>query len=336
MVKYIVKRILLGLVVLLGVLLVTFLITHILPVDAARIWAGPKATDEQIQAAKEELGLNKPLVVQFFDYIRNLLKGDLGISYRTRRPIADELKEAIPATLELVFYSSLVGIIFGLVLGIYAAKHKNKLTDHIVRILAIGSVSIPAFAFAIVLQLLLHSSLGLLPLGGRLSTTMSVLYKVPNITGWLTIDCLVTGNWKMLGDAFIHMILPAIPIAVFPLGTVARMTRSSLLEIMGENYIVASRSYGINERSVLWKHALKNTIGTTATSTALTIGYTLVNTFLVEAIFSWPGVGKYVSDAITQYNYPAIIGVTLFSTVAYLILNLIADMIVAIDPRVRL
>lgn len=336
MTKYIIKRILMGFLVLIGVILVTFFVTHLLPVDAAQRWAGSKATPEQIALAREELGLNKPLPVQFVNYIRDLLHGDLGKSFNTRRPVADEMAQAVPATLELVFYASFVGIIIGLFLGIASVKHKNGPIDHIVRVFSIGSVSLPVFALAIVMQLLLTTRLRMLPIGGRLSMEMTVLHKIPRITGWLTVDALVTGDWELLGDAFLHLIMPAIIIGLFPMGTVARMTRSSMLEIMGEDYIAASRSYGIRERIVFWKFALKNTIGTTATSTALTIGYTLVDTFLVESIFSWPGIGKYVAEAITDYNYPAIMGVTLFSTVAYLILNLVADLIVAVDPRVRL
>ena len=159
------------------------------------------------------------------------------------------------------------------------------------------------------------------------------MYQLPNITGWLTIDSLITGNWVIFKDALLHLILPAIPIAVYPMGTVARMTRSSLLEVLGEDYLTAARSYGIKESFILWGYALKNTIGTTATVIALTIGYTLVNTFLIESIFSWPGIGKYVAESVLAMNYPAIMGVTLFSTVAYLLLNLLADLVIAIDPR---
>lgn len=335
MAKYIIKRVLMGLVVLFGVTTITFLIAHVLPSDPALSWAGPKATAEQVAAARIELGLDKPLVIQYVSYIKNLLHGDLGVSYVTRRPIITEMKEAIPATLELVFYSIVIGVIVGIVLGVLSAKYKNKLGDHLVRFFAIGSVSIPSFVLAMVLQLIFYGKLGVLPLGGRLSATTEIMYQIPNITGWLSIDCLITGNFGLLKEVFIHLLLPAIPIAVYPAGSVARMTRSKLVEVMNEDYILAERSYGISEKHVLWKGALKNTIGTTATVTALSVGYTLVNTFLIESIFQWPGLGKFMSDAVTSLNYPAIMGATLFSTVAYLLLNLIADIIVALDPRVR-
>lgn len=335
MIRYIVKRLLLGILVLFGVTVITFSITHLLPSDPARSWAGAKATEEQVAAARIELGLDKPIHVQFAKYISDLLHGDLGVSYTSRRPITAEMAEAVPATLELVFYAIFFGIILGVIMGVFAAKYKNGILDHLVRIFAIGSASIPSFVFAMVLQLIFFQKLGWLPLGGRLSTTATILYNVPNITGWLTIDSLLVGNFALFQDALLHLILPAIPIAVYPAGTVARMTRSSLVEVLNEDYIMAARSYGISESKVLWKSALKNTIGTTATVAALSIGYTLVGTFLVESIFGWPGIGKFMSDSVTSLDYPAIMGATLFSTVAYLILNLIADIIVALDPRVR-
>ena len=336
MIKYIIKRLLLGILVLFGVTVITFSITHLLPSDPARSWAGAKATEEQVEAARIELGLDRPVHEQFLKYLADLSHGDLGVSYTTRRPITTEMSEAIPATLELVFYAIFIGVLSGVVMGVLAAKYKNRLLDHLVRLFAIGSASIPSFVFAMVLQLIFFQKLHLLPLGGRLSTTASIFYTIPHITGWLTIDSLLVGNFALFNDALIHLILPAIPIAVYPAGTVARMTRSSLVEVLNEDYIMAARSYGMKEGKVLWKCALKNTVGTTATVTALSIGYTLVGTFLVEAIFGWPGIGKFMSDSVTSLNYPAIMGATLFSTVAYLILNLIADIIVALDPRVRI
>lgn len=335
MVKYIMKRLMLGVLVLFGVTVITFLITHVLPSDPALTWAGAKATAEQIEAARVELGLDQPLHIQFFTYLKDLLHGDFGTSYITRRPIAVEMGEAIPATLELVFYAVFIGVIFGIIFGVLSAKYKNRFLDHLVRFFSIGSVSIPSFVLAMVLQLVFFGKLGILPLGGRLSTTATLLYDIPHITGWLTIDSLLVGNMVLFKDALVHLIMPAIPIAVYPAGTVARMTRSNLLEVLNEDYIMAARSYGIKERKILWVNALKNTIGTTATVTALSIGYTLVGTFLIESIFGWPGIGKFMSDSVTQMNYPAIMGATLFSTVAYLLLNLAADIIVALDPRVR-
>lgn len=322
-------------VVLFGVILITFLITKAIPGDPAAKWAGPRASIEQIQAARIELGLNDPYIIQFINYLSDLLHGDLGVSYITHRPIADELMTAIPATMELIIISTIISIIFGIALGLYSAKFKNKLFDHVIRFFSIGTVSLPSFWLALALQLIFYGMLGILPLGGRVSTMTSVMYELPNITGMLLLDCILTGNWVIFKDALAHIILPVITLST-NVGVVARMTRSALLEILNEDYITAEKSYGISERYVLWVLALKNSLGPTTTVIALTVGYTIVNTFLVESIFSWPGIGKYVSNAVMSFDYPAIIGVTIFSAVVYIILNLIADIVISLDPRVRL
>ena len=335
MLKYIARRLLLTVIVLFGIVLVVFALTRVLPADPARKWAGSRATDEQIQAAIVELGLDKPVYVQFGRYLVGLAHGDLGYSYRTHRSVTVELVEAIPATLELVLVAVVMGVIIGIFFGVYSAKYNNKLLDHSIRFVNIGSVSIPPFWTAIALQLVFYGMLHLLPLGGRLSTDISLMYDRPHITGLLLLDCLLTGQFTMLKDAFFHIILPAIPLSLYPSGVVARQTRSALLEVLGEDYITAGRSYGINESFVLWSYALKNTMGATVTVITLTIGYQMVNTFLIESIFSWPGIGKYVSEAVMALDYPAIMGVTLFSAVVYLVLNFIADLIIALDPRIR-
>lgn len=334
--KYLLKRLVLCLIVIFGVILITFTISRVVPSDAAAKWAGARATPEQVEAAREELGLNDPYPVQFFNYIKDLLHGDLGYSLRTRNPVMSDLKAYIPATLELVILSTILAIIIGLPLGLYSAKHKNKLLDHVARFVSIGGVSLPVFWLAMGLQLIFYSSLGWLPLGGRVSTEVAIMYELPNITGMLLLDSALTGNWVIFKDALVHIILPVIPMTVYPMGLIARMTRSAVLEILNEDYITAGRSYGLSEKLMLWGYALKNSLGPTATSITLSIGYTLMNTFLVESIFNWPGIGKYVSSSVLSMDFPAIMGVTIFSAVSYMILNLIADLVVALDPRVRL
>ena len=172
-------------------------------------------------------------------------------------------------------------------------------------------------------------------MGGQLSTGIKLTMDLPNITGFITVDSLITGNFAVFFDALWHLILPGITIAMYPIGLVARMTRSALLEILSEDYITAARSYGLPDRTVLWSYALKNSVGPTSTVVALSVGYTLVNTFLTESIFAWPGIGSYIATAVIGMDYPAIMGVTIFSTVAYVFLNMIADIIIALDPRVR-
>ena len=242
--KYIFKRLLMGLVVLLGVITITFIIARIVPSDPAAKWVGARATPEQIEKAKIELGLNKPIPVQFINYLKDLLKGDLGNSLRTHQPITKELATYIPATLELVLFGFILAIIIGIPMGIYSAKKKDKAMDHISRFFSIGSVSLPTFWVALFLQLIFYRNLGILPLGGRVSTETTIFYNLPHITGMLLFDSLITGQWAIFWDALTHIILPGITIALYPIGLVARMTRSALLEVLNEDYITASRSIG--------------------------------------------------------------------------------------------
>ena len=336
MFKYIVKRILSSLVVLLGVVTITFFIARVLPSNPEVKWAGQRATAEQLAAARVELGLDKSLPEQYVIYLGDLLHGDLGKSLNSHQPVTSELKRYIPATLELVLLAFILAVIIGIPLGIYSAKKKDKLLDHGSRFFSIAAVSLPTFWVALFLQLIFYKSLQLLPIGGRISAEATIFSEIPHITGLYLLDTLLTGDFALFGDALRHIILPCITIALYPIGLVSRMTRSALLEILGEDYITAGRSYGLSETKMLWKYALKNSIGTTATDVALSMGYTLTDTFLVEAIFSWPGIGSYISSAVTSLDYPAIIGVTLFGAICYIVLNLLADIIIASDPRVRM
>ncbi|NPV86658.1 MAG: ABC transporter permease [Anaerolineae bacterium] len=333
--KFILRRLLLGIIVLLGVALLTFFLARVVPSDPAAKWAGPRATPEQIARATIELGLDKPLYVQFGKYLLDLLQGNLGYSLRTRRPITLELQESLPATIELVLISTIAAVFVGIPLGVISAKRKDQLIDHLSRLFSIGVVSLPTFWIGLILQLVFFRVLGLFPMGGQLSTEIKITMDIPKVTGFIMFDSLVTGNFRIFLDALWHIVLPGITIGMYPVGLVARMTRSALLEILNEDYITAARSYGLSERIVLWSYALKNSIGPTSTVVALSIGYTLVNTFLTESIFTWPGIGNYIASAVIGLDYPAIMGVTIFSAFSYVVLNLIADIIIALDPRVR-
>jgi peptide/nickel transport system permease protein len=336
MFKFTAKRIFTGLIVIFGVVTLTFLVARVMPSDPAAKWVGPRASQEQLIAARAELGLDKPLFIQYLNYIRGLAAGDLGKSLRTHQPIKDELKSAIPPTLELVLLAFVLAVFVGLPLGIYSAKYKDSFLDHTSRLFSIGVVSLPTFWVALFLQYIFYNRLEWLPLGGQMDTNLLVFSDPPSITGMLLVDCLLVGEMDLFLDALRHIVLPCIAVSLYPIGLVARMTRSALLEVLGEDYIIAARSYGTVEYKVLWKFALKNTLGPTAIVLTLSLGYTLVNTFLIEAIFSWPGLGNYVAVSVTVLDYPAIIGVTLFSSACYVVLNLIADIIIALDPRVRL
>ncbi len=336
MFQYIVKRIFSSILVLLGVVTITFFIARVLPSSPEVRWAGQRATEEQLEAARIELGLDKSLPEQYVIYLRDLLRGNLGRSLNNHQPVTSELRRYVPATLELVLLAFALAVVIGIPLGIYSAKKKDRLLDHFSRFFSIGAVSLPTFWVALFLQLIFYKGLNLLPIGGRLSVEATIFETVPQVTGMLLTDCLITGKFGLFLDALRHIILPCITVSLYPIGLVSRMTRSALLEILGEDYMTAGHSYGLSDTRMLWKYALKNSLGTTATDVALSMGYTLTNTFLVEAIFSWPGIGSYISSAVTTLDYPAIIGVTLFGAVCYIILNLLADIIIASDPRVRL
>lgn len=336
MFQYIVKRIFSSILVLLGVVTITFFIARVLPSSPEVRWAGQRATEEQLEAARVELGLDKSLPEQYVIYLRDLLRGNLGKSLNNHQPVTSELRRYVPATLELVLLAFALAVVIGIPLGIYSAKKKDRLLDHFSRFFSIGAVSLPTFWVALFLQLIFYKGLNLLPIGGRLSVEATIFETVPQVTGMLLTDCLITGKFGLFLDALRHIILPCITVSLYPIGLVSRMTRSALLEILGEDYMTAGHSYGLSDTRMLWKYALKNSLGTTATDVALSMGYTLTNTFLVEAIFSWPGIGSYISSAVTTLDYPAIIGVTLFGAVCYIILNLLADIIIASDPRVRL
>jgi peptide/nickel transport system permease protein len=335
MTKFILRRVLLGIIVLLGVAFITFFVARVVPSNPAAKWAGPRANQEQIAKATIELGLDKPLLVQFGKYLTDLIQGNLGHSLRTRRPITQELLESLPATVELVLLSTIAAVFIGIPLGVISAKRKDKMIDHFSRLFSIGAVSLPTFWIGLILQLFFFRILDIFPMGGQLSTEIKILMDIPKITGFLMFDCLITGNFTIFFDALWHIVLPGITIALYPIGLVARMTRSAMLEILNEDYITAARSYGLKEKTVLWSYALKNSIGPTSTVVALSIGYTLVNTFLTESIFTWPGIGSYISSAVIGNDYPAIMGVTIFSAFSYVLLNLAADIIIALDPRVR-
>ena len=336
MLSFITRRLLLGILTIFGVILITFILVRVIPSDPAAQWVGGRATPKQVAAAREELGLDKPVYVQFEHYIKDLLRGNLGYSLMTHQPVVEELKKRFPATLELVFISCIIALLIGIPLGLISAKDKNSWIDHFSRFFSIGAISIPTFWLALVLQLIFFMILGLLPSGGQLSMKIKLFQNVPHITGFIFLDSIITGNFAILKDFLKHLILPAICVGAYTIGLVARMTRSALLEILSEDYIKAARSYGLPERLILYSYALKNSLGPTITAVTLAMGYALMNTFLVESVFSWPGIGKYVADAVVCLDYPAIMGVTILAACAYILLNLVADIIISLDPRVKL
>jgi len=301
------------------------------------MWVGAHPTQEQIERARKELGLDKPLYIQFLIYMNKLLHGDLGVSIRTHRPVLSDILSFAPASLELVGTSIIIAVSIGIPLGVISATRKDSWVDHLSRLFSIGGVSIFTPWLGMIGQLLFFKWLGLLPVGDRISTTVSIQYPIQRITGSYLIDSLITGNFVAFRDVLAHLILPAFVVAAYPIGLVTRMTRSTMADILEEDYIRTAKAYGISGRTIAYRYALKNSLGPTITVLALSFAYSLVETFLVEMVFNWPGLGRYAAFSIISLDYPAIMGVAIFIALVYIVLNLIVDILQAvIDPRIRL
>jgi len=335
--EYFAKRLLLAALVLLGVSIITFILSRVVPSNPAALWVGPRPTQEQIAAARIHLGLDKPLYAQYLMYMSDLLRGDLGISIRTHQPILSELKTYLPATLELVIMGMIMAVLIGIPLGVLSGAKKDSLLDHTSRLLAVAGVSIPTFWMALLLQFFFFGRLHLLPLGGRVEREIYLFQPIQYITGFYVIDSLASGNWEALRSTLVHLILPAFTLSSYAIGLTIRMTRSTMIEVLEEGYITAARAAGIPERTILFRLALKNAIVPTLTVLTLCFVYSLTGAILVEIIFAWPGVGSYVTRAILSIDFQVIMAVTLVVTVFYVFINLLLDIIQAfLDPRVTL
>ncbi len=330
---YISKRIALSALVILGTISITFFLSRVVPSNPAALWAGQHPRPEQIARAREMLGLDKPLYIQYFSYLSDTLHGDLGFSIRFKgRSVLSDVIRYLPATLELVIVGFIIALALGIPLGVISAIKENKITDHLTRTLSIAGASIPVFWLGIVFQIVFFGMLGILPLTGRLSTEI----QLTRITGFHLIDSLVTGNWIAFKDALGHLILPAITMAAYPLGLCTRMVRASMIEVLRENYIRAARASGIPERTIVFRYALKNAIVPAFTAISLSFAYSITGAFLVEFIFSWGGIGSYLIYALRTIDYPVIVGVTIFVCIFYVAINLLLDFFqVVVDPRVK-
>lgn len=335
--EFILRRLLTSIFVLLGVSIITFFIARVVPNDAAALYIGPKARPEEIERVRIKLGLDKPLPTQYAIYMSELLQGDLGNSISTKRPITEEISGRLPATLELLFAGMFLATLIGVPLGVLSAQWQSKLPDIFVRFISIVGVSMPAFFLGLILQIIFFRNLDLLPLAGRLDSDMRFLSPVTEITRFIVIDSFLTQNWVAFRDSLLHLILPAFTLAAYPIGLIARMTRAAMLEVLEQDYIRTARAYGIKNNVIIYFYALKNAISPTLTVIGLTFAFALTGTFFVEIIFNWPGLGLFTVRSLTNLDYPAIMGVTLFGAFGYVMINLIVDVLQAwIDPRVSL
>lgn len=337
MVLYVIRRVGLSALVVAGVVCLTFLISRVIPGDPAANWAGPRAGAVQIAQARHALGMDRPLAVQIVAYFKGVLTGNWGVSIHTHRPVLSDILGRLPASLELVIAAILLGLVIGVPLGVIAARWANRPVDHLVRTTAVFSVSLPAFWFALILQVVFVQHLHLLPAAGEYSADLQFSHPLTSITGAPVVDALITGNWQVLGSAVTHLILPAVIIGSYPVGVVARMVRARLLDVSHETHTQMVRSLGFSERSILSRFSLRLAWSPVAQVIALIFAYALVNTFLVEAVFDWPGLGSYAAASIISLDTPAIVGITLLVAVVYVAANLAVDLVqAALDPRIRL
>ena len=333
--EYFIRRLTLAFLVVLGVTILTFVIARLVPSNPARLWLGPRATPEQIEITTTELGLDKPLYQQYLIYLKQVMRGDFGISLKSRQPIVNDVRVFLPATLELVLFSMAIAALVGIPLGVISSIHRNHIIDHIIRFFAVFNASTPVFWLALILQLLLVERLHLFPLGGRVSQDVSLFIPIQSITGFYLIDAPLTGNWQAFKDALVHLILPGLVLASGSIGIAIRLTRATLIEVLEQKYITMAWAFGLNPRLIYYRLALKNAIVPTLIVLGLSFVWSITGALLVEVIFQWPGLGNYLTRAVLNFDFPVIVSVTLVVSIFYVIVNLILDLIqMLIDPRI--
>jgi peptide/nickel transport system permease protein len=329
-------RRLLALVLLgIGITLVVFVLTQLVPSNAVTANLGEQAAGdpEAVAAFKEHYGLDRPLPVRYVLYLGHLFQGDLGQSAVTHQAVTHDLGQYIPATAELAIASVLVASIFGVAFGVYAAMRRNRLSDHLLRVVSLGGISMPTFWIALVALYLGFYKLGWFPGSDRLDPGT---VPPPHVTGLYTIDALLAGQWSLAAEALHHLALPALVLAAFNVSLLTRYTRSAVLEVSGNDYVRAGRAKGLPERTVIRRYILRSALPSVITVLGLVFANVLTGAVLVEKIFSWPGIGQYAYSAAIALDVPAIAGVSLFVAVVYITINFVVDVLYGvIDPRIR-
>ncbi|HNP88514.1 MAG TPA: ABC transporter permease [Kouleothrix sp.] len=332
---YILRRLVLTVPLLIGITLIAFAIARAVPGDPVTANLGQKAmSDPKIVAAfRAEWGLDKPAYEQYVIYVTKLLQGDLGRSIKSRRPVLDDLRAYLPATIELATASIVFGVISGVLFGVLSAVRRNSWLDQVVRFFSLIGVSVPVFWLALVLLFIFYARLRWAAGPGRLDAGL----KPPTrLTGFFTLDALMTGNWPVFVNALRHLVLPAIVLGSYTTGLIARVTRSSMLEVLGQGYVRTAQAKGLRERTVVLRHALRNALIPVVTVIGFSYGGLLAGAVLTESIFAWPGIGQYAFRASTSLDFPAIMGVSLLIAFIFVVTNLIVDVLYfVLDPRLR-
>ena len=331
MLSYAIRRIFILIPTLLGVSILVFLMLHLTPGDPAEMLLGERATEEALHQIREHLGLNEPLYVQYGMFLKRLMRGDLGETIWTRQKVWIEIKQRFPATIELAVAALSIACLFGITLGIISATKQYSVFDYVSMLGALTGVSMPIFWLGLVFMLIFSVNLGWLPLSARLSIDVDLEV----ITNIYTLDALLTRNWVALRDAIWHLIMPAVTLSTIPMAIIARMTRSAMLEVLRQDYIKTAKAKGLSQFKVVFKHGLRNAMIPVITTIGLQFGVTLGGAILTESIFAWPGVGKWMYDAVTQRDYMVIQGGTLFIAALFILINLCVDILYAIiNPRI--
>ncbi|MFF4775969.1 ABC transporter permease [Microtetraspora fusca] len=334
--RFLVRRIITALLLALGITLVTFILTNLVPGDPAAANLGQRAIGDPAIVAqwRADHGLDKPLPQQYLVHLSGVLHGDLGQSQQSHRPVADDLAEFVPATLELAGAAILISLILGVGFGVVAALRRDRLPDHILRVTSLFGISVPTFWLALVAFYVFFYRLQITPGSGRIDPGMT---PPPHVTGLYTVDSALAGQWDVFASAAGHLVTPALVLALYTIGLLTRFTRSAVLEVLGQDYVRAARAKGLPGRVILFRYVLRPALVPVITVAGLAFGSLLSGTVLVEAIFAWPGVGQYAYKSATSLDLPAVMGVGLVVGVVYLVINLIVDVLYGvIDPRVRL
>jgi peptide/nickel transport system permease protein len=318
--------------VLLGVSIVVFFMVRAIPGDPAQIMLGQQATPEQVQQVRENMGLDKPILVQYGLFLKNAVRGDLGDSIVTGRPVTTELLQRLPASFELTAFAMLIAVLVGVPVGVISAVRQYSLLDKTTSILALTGISMPIFWLAMILVVIFGVNLQLLPFPGRLGPTTAIT----SITGLVLVDSLLTLNFAGFWDGLLHLIMPALALGTIPMAVFMRMTRSSMLEVMNEDYVRTARAKGVVPWRVVFKHALRNALLPTITVIGLEVGLLMGGSIITETIFSWPGIGLYTYQSVGSRDYASIQGVVLYAALLFVLVNLVVDVLYAVlDPRVR-
>ncbi len=321
-------------VTLFGLVLVTFLIGRAMPIDPVIAIAGDHAPPEVIAQVRTELGLDKPLPVQFAIYLRNLAEGDLGHSVMTSRPVTEDIARFFPATLELATVAMIISVLLGVPLGVVAAWRQGSRFDHVVRVISLAGQSVPVFVLGLLCLLVFYAKLGIAPGTGQIDVVYEGM--VPRVTGMLVLDAALDGDWDMFWDAAAHLVQPAMVLAYFSMAYITRMTRAFMIEALSGEYIVTARAKGLSATRILWRHAFGNILVRLITVLALAYAGLLEGAVITETVFSWPGLGLYLTGSLLNADMNAVLGATLVVGLVYLILNLLADLAYSLlDPRVR-